>query len=372
MTTGKYPAALLAQVDVGGEMAGFPTAILSGAHNISVATITLTATVPATWPTAGWVTVDTEIIQYAAKSGATLTGCTRGAQSTYGGSVAATHADQAIVGPYLTPQAWNQVVADIIATQTKVGYAAGTPTTVGQVLTVTAAGQSAWAAASAGANNITTPHVFDDFTHGLTSSGTVSPIGSLNWQVVRSAGNIIAAAAVANHPGIGTIDTSAVGSSYFGLYGQGGASSQFSVLPADNFDITFIVRPGATVDAQMEFLFGFIDAMLTTSGTNAANGIYVEKRGADTSYFGVVRGASAQTRTAASGTVTASTWVKFRIRRVNGTTIGFTQDANAEVNVTTNIPTVAMTPFIHVSNATAVSRTLDIDLFDLTITGITR
>lgn len=119
-TTGKFPAAVLALADVGGEMAGFPEAVLSGAHNNSVTTITLTATVPTAWPTAGWVTIDTEIIQYGAKSGATLTGCTRGSQSAYGGSVAASHADQAKVGLYLTPLAWNQVVADLIAVETQV------------------------------------------------------------------------------------------------------------------------------------------------------------------------------------------------------------------------------------------------------------
>lgn len=120
-TAAKFPGALLALVDVGGEMAGFPEAVLSGAHNNSVTTITLTATVPTAWPTAGWVTIDSEIIQYGAKSGATLTGCTRGSQSAYGGSAAASHADAAKVGLYLTPQAWNQVVADLIAVQTRLG-----------------------------------------------------------------------------------------------------------------------------------------------------------------------------------------------------------------------------------------------------------
>lgn len=114
-TAAKFPGALLALADVGGELPGFPEAVLSGAHNNSVATITLTATVPTAWPTAGWVTIDSEIIQYAGKSGATLTGCTRGSQSAYGGSASASHADTAKVGFYLTPQAVNQVIADLIA-----------------------------------------------------------------------------------------------------------------------------------------------------------------------------------------------------------------------------------------------------------------
>lgn len=116
-TAAKWPAALLALVDVGGEMAGIVTAVLSGSHNAAVTTITLTAAVPASWPTAGWVTIDSEIIQYGGKSGSTLTSCTRGSQTAMGGGAAAIHNDQAVVGLYLTPQQWNQIVAEIIAMQ---------------------------------------------------------------------------------------------------------------------------------------------------------------------------------------------------------------------------------------------------------------
>lgn len=118
-TSAKFPTAAATLADFGGELPGFPEAVLSGAHNNSVTTITLTATVPTAWPTAGWVTIDTEIIQYAGKSGATLTSCTRGAQSAYGGSVAASHADTAKVGFYLTPQVFNQALAEIIAVETQ-------------------------------------------------------------------------------------------------------------------------------------------------------------------------------------------------------------------------------------------------------------
>jgi len=244
--------------------------------------------------------------------------------------------------------------------------------TASQVLTVVA-GAPAWAAVGVTVNNITTPHVFDDFTHGLVMpAATVSPVGSLNWQISQTAGTVSPASAVANHPGIARLDTTATSPGWVGIYGQLGTSAQLSILPADTFDITFVIRPGATVDANLAFVFGLADTSLTSAATNTTNGIYVEKRLADTTYFGVCRAASTQTRTAAAGTVTASTWTKFRIRRVDSSTIGFTQDAGAEVNVTTNIPTVAMTPFIHVMNNSAASKTLDIDLFDMTITGITR
>jgi len=121
-TAAKYPAALLTLANVGGEMGGIVTAILSGQHSATVTTITLTATVPTTWPTTGgWVTIDSEIIQYAGVSGSTLTGCTRAAQTAYGGGAAAIHNDQSVVGFYLTPQAVNQIIADLIAVETLLG-----------------------------------------------------------------------------------------------------------------------------------------------------------------------------------------------------------------------------------------------------------
>ena len=116
-TSAKFPAAILALADVFGEMPNFPEMVLSGAHNNSVTTITLTATVLATWPTVGGVTIDSERITYTGKSGATLTGCTRGAE----GTTAASHADQARVGMYLTALQWNQIVADLIAVESQLG-----------------------------------------------------------------------------------------------------------------------------------------------------------------------------------------------------------------------------------------------------------
>lgn len=119
MVTAKLPTAQPALADFFGEYPNFPEQGLSGAHDAVVTTITLTANVPTSWPTVGAVTIDDEIIHYTGKSGATLTGCTRGAQST----AAASHADQARVGFYLTAQGLNQIIQELIQV-TKTGAGA--------------------------------------------------------------------------------------------------------------------------------------------------------------------------------------------------------------------------------------------------------
>ena len=125
----KYPAALVALGDLGGLLAGIPnsTAVLSGAHTDVVATITLTAAPPATWPTKGWVVIDNEAILYTGKGATTLTGCTRGQLDT----TAAAHSDAATVRLGLTKGTINQVLEELVALEATLGknfitqYAAG-------------------------------------------------------------------------------------------------------------------------------------------------------------------------------------------------------------------------------------------------------
>lgn len=93
-----------------GEVANFPEGVLSGAHNSSVTTITLTAAVLAAWPTTGAVVIDSEVIHYTGVSGSTLTGCTRGAQ----GTTAASHNDASKVIPALTAKHFNLVLAELL------------------------------------------------------------------------------------------------------------------------------------------------------------------------------------------------------------------------------------------------------------------
>jgi len=85
----------------------------------------------------------------------------------------------------------------------------------------------------------------------------------------------------------------------------------------------------------------------------------------------VTRAASAQTRTD-TGIAVDTSFHRFRIRRVDGSTIGFTLDAAAEVTHTANIPTVGLVSGQVIRNSAAAAKTYDIDYYDLLITGLSR
>ena len=114
-TTAKFPTTQVADADVGGPLDNFATLVLSGAHSATTLAIVVTTAIPAGWPAAnGFITIDKEIIQYASFAGSTFTIADlahRGMQNT----VAAIHADQAVVGRFLTEQQQNQIFAEIKA-----------------------------------------------------------------------------------------------------------------------------------------------------------------------------------------------------------------------------------------------------------------
>lgn len=155
MTAGKFPTALLALVNVGGEVPNFGEAQLDGQHAAGVATLNLRTAPPAWWPTAGFVTIDSEIKKYTGKGAFSLTGVTGGQESANGASADSVHPDGATVGFYNTALQFNQVVADLIATQTKIGTGASAPAGTTKVLQATGAGTSAW-------QDVTTDPMTDD------------------------------------------------------------------------------------------------------------------------------------------------------------------------------------------------------------------
>jgi len=209
-------------------------------------------------------------------------------------------------------------------------------------------------------NPRTTFFIKDDFGPG---AGTALNIGELPWSSVG--GTITNLAAEVDRPGLLRRDTSATSgvNAYISLRN----ASATILLPVELFDMTFILRLN-TNDAATLVRFGIVD----NAGTNPpTHGIFIEKLAADTQWFGVTRAASVQTRTAALATVDTA-WHRFRIRRVNGTTIGFTLDAGTELTLTATIPTAALNVYLAIINSAAAAKTIDIDYFELTITGLTR
>lgn len=203
----------------------------------------------------------------------------------------------------------------------------------------------------------------DDFIVNATGFGELgwNNTGSNSW-------GSASVTDVAGRPGVVQKSTGATINSISYMSLRGSTSSSFQPMNGSmNFDLTWMVRLNTNDAATLAQL-----GLNSNPATGVpVDGIYIEKLAADTSWFGVTRAASTQTRTAALATVTTN-FVKFRLRRLDANTIGFTVDNGAEVTATTNVPTAALHPFLLIFNSAAANKTVDIDYFHLLITGLSR
>ncbi len=133
----------------------FPTALDTSASlvaavnntstNLSSAITNAVTTIPVdsatAFPSSGVVLIDTEYISYTGKTANTLTGCTRGFES----SSATAHSSGAAVKFVLTAQMWQAIINAIIALETKLGTGSGVAASA-QALMGTGAGASGWRA----------------------------------------------------------------------------------------------------------------------------------------------------------------------------------------------------------------------------------
>jgi hypothetical protein len=203
---------------------------------------------------------------------------------------------------------------------------------------------------------------YDDFPSG---TGTSTQIGKFGW--VATAGAVSVPFAVAGHPGLILLSTGTGAGTYVNMR----ASTNTTTGPlsaGDTFDVTWIVRLN-TNDADTTARVGL--------GTSPAadppdEGIYFEKLGADTNWFRVTRSAAIQTRND-TGVAASTDWIRFRLRRIDASTIGFSVNGGAEGTHTTNVPAAGVNPFVAIyNNAAAANKTITIDWFSQLITGMTR
>lgn len=216
---------------------------------------------------------------------------------------------------------------------------------------------------SGGADPIANPDFLDDFDAGNTASGTV---GRMNWTVGGGATSRITAES--GVPGIVRRATGTTNGTNALTYNPSAIGA--GILPAESFDITMRVRLNQT-DANTNFRAGLQCDTSLLSNVPPNNGIYFEKLETDTNWFGVTRASSSSTRTNTSQAASTS-WVKLRIRRVNGTTIGFTVNSTPEVTATATIPTAACVYWMVITNSTTADKTFDVDYFRNQISGLTR
>ena len=200
----------------------------------------------------------------------------------------------------------------------------------------------------------------EDFEGGNALSGTRAARWNLFGSTVP-----VHISGIANHPGLIQIVNST--STPIGIALHPNDSGILHFAPAAMFDLNWIFRPN-TVDSNTLIRVGI---GTNPTATPLTDGIYLEKLAADTQFFGVTRAASSQTRTAALATVNASTWYRIRIRRIDASTIGFTLNGGTEVTATATVPTAVLTPFVYITSASG-SKTLDVDYFDISFSGLTR
>lgn len=212
-------------------------------------------------------------------------------------------------------------------------------------------------------------YLADDFTGGLTTTGN---IGDLGWQFLNGTTPSVQAA-VASHSGIIRMDTSATTATRQYLW-VGASVTVGQILPADWFHVVAMFRMNVT-DANTLFRIGLGNS---ANADPPADGVFVEKLAADTSWFGVTRASSSQTRTSALSTVSASQWVKAVVRRKDASTIGFSistsfaPDNGTEATLTATIPTTALVPFMMIGNSAAASKTADIDYVEVNVNNMSR
>lgn len=207
----------------------------------------------------------------------------------------------------------------------------------------------------------TAMRLFDDFAAGLLTTGN---IGDNGWSF--AGGTVTNLSPVAGRPGVIQRATGGTANTICSLYPRNSASTAV-FLASDLFDVAFSLRfnqsPGAYI--------GRIGVAVDAAANPAAAGVYFESLATDAGWFGVARNASAQTRTAQL--VAGSTsWVRFRLRRVDASTVGFSINGGAETTLNTNVPVGQVLPFVQIVNTTTTAQSFDLDYVDCKVTGLTR
>lgn len=196
----------------------------------------------------------------------------------------------------------------------------------------------------------------DDFLTGIAASGS---LGTLGWNLT---GSVTAAASITNRLGFYNLSTTAVS----GTLARINWYANNLIDPALPTALTFIVRPNHN-DTNTTIRIG---AYANVSANPPDNGIYFEKLDADTNWFCITRAAAVQTRTDSS-TAVGTSFANFTYVR-SSTGVAFFINGVQVCSQSTNIPTTFTSPILFIINSAAASKTMDVDYFELKITGISR
>jgi hypothetical protein len=258
----------------------------------------------------------------------------------------------------------NPTVTDDIADGYDIGTLwVNTSTNNTFVLTNSTTGAAVWSKIN-NDNPSTDLALVDDFLGGVNTTGN---LGQLGWSFTN--GTYAAVNGVTNHPGIFNLSQANV----VARLRLGGNSSDTGVSfsTADNYDMNFVVRPNGGSIANTIKRIGMMD---NASGNPPANGIYFEysTTAGDTTWQCVTRSGGTQTRTNSTITVASGTWANLRVKK-NGANVDFYVNGTLRCTNSANIPTTIVVPVIQQQDTvTTAGNDIDVDLFSLSITGMTR
>ena len=199
----------------------------------------------------------------------------------------------------------------------------------------------------------------DDFVAGFPAAAAV---GDLGWTF--SGGTVATLAPEASRPGIIRRDTSTTISTVASFQLN---NASRNMLSSETYSFVYISRLN-TNDANTQVRIGIQGS---SNGNPDASGVYLEKLDADTNWFCVTRSAAAQTRTD-SGVAISTSFFSMAVTK-NSSGVQFSLNgANVCSLISTNVPTDAVLPVVQIVNSAAFSKTIDIDYFQLIITGLVR
>lgn len=203
----------------------------------------------------------------------------------------------------------------------------------------------------------TSVKIQDDFCGGGTGTGS---IGTLGWGT--GGGTASYQVSESNHPCIVRKTTSAASGTFSYLYLP---AVQASLL-AGSVDMTYVYRLNSN-DANTTCRIGAM-ALINIAPTD---GIYIEKKDADTNWFVVTRASSTETR-ADSGVAISTGWFTFRIVRTNSASVAFYINGTLVSTSTTNIPSAGLTIGAQAVNSAAADKSYDVDYVEVTMSGLSR
>lgn len=203
----------------------------------------------------------------------------------------------------------------------------------------------------------------DDFITGSLSSATA---GELGWTLGNGATS--SQPAIANHPGImrrGT-GTTADTNAYTRLWASGHPAFRTDAP----WEMLWIMRP-LNVDANTQIRVGMEPGGFFNTAPNY--GAWLEKLATDTNWHLVTANNAGHNRYDTGIAAVAGDWIKLRMRYIASGTVAFSLNGAAEVQRTGAPTSTASTPgFAIVNVGAAADKNIDVDLFELSQTGLIR